>query len=252
MKKRSSERRKNASQKAREARDADLNEESDNASETAMKLDPSSIEMGNNTSTVGLVGLMQKIRKEFAMLAAMLTLQAKEHVTTLQTQLDAQAMTIQKLLDKATTLKAETAALKAENTALANAQKWSIHVFSEGSSIYTAIAKTSLNSCFSNILPVLSELTVSSTYTDTSYCIIDMFWANMTEKLKANPVTVREVIEKEIHKQQDKENWRCIAVMRNIKNHNCIWIMGRDVQETKVIKKVTEKVIVNDLRMLRD
>jgi len=78
-----------------------------------MELDPSLIEMGNNMSAVGLVGLMQKIRKEFAMLAATLTLQAKEHVATLQTQLDAQATTIQKLLDKVTTLKAETVALKA-------------------------------------------------------------------------------------------------------------------------------------------
>ncbi len=28
--------------------------------------------------------------------------------------------------------------------------------------------------------------------------------------------------------------------------------MGRDVQETKMIKKVTEKIIVSDSRMLRD
>lgn len=161
-------------------------------------------------------------------------------------------MTIQKVLDEATILKAETVALKTENITLVNAQKQSIHVLSEGLSIYTAIAKTSLNSCFSNISSVLSELTVSSTYTDTSYCTINMFWANVTEKTKVNLITVREVIKKEIYKQQGKENWRCITVMRNIKNHNHIWIMSKDVQKTKIIKKAAEKIIMSGSRVLRD
>ena len=122
-KKRSSERRKTPSQKAREAQDASWNEESDTTSDIEMKLDPSSIKIGNDMSAAGLVDLMQKIRTEFANLAATLTIQAREQAATLQAQLDTQATTIQKLLDKATLLKAETAALKAENTALTNAQK---------------------------------------------------------------------------------------------------------------------------------
>lgn len=82
-------------------------------------------------------------------------------------------MTIQKLLDKATILKAETVTLKTENIILVNVQKWSIHVLLRESSIYAAIVKTSLNSYFSNILSVLLELIISSIYTDTSYCTID-------------------------------------------------------------------------------
>ncbi len=186
------------------------------------------------------------------MLAATLTLQAKEQVATLQIQLDAKETTIQKLLDEATILKAETAALKAENAALANAQKRSIHIPSGGSPTYAAIAKTPPNSRPSNISPVSSGLTVPSTYTDTPYCTIDTSRANAAEKSKANPATVREAIEKEIRKQQGKENWRCIAVMRDVKNHNCIQITGRDVQETKMIKEVAEKVIVGGSRVLRD
>jgi len=198
-KKRSSERRKTLSQKAREARDASRNEDSDTASDIEMEVDPSSIKMGNNTSAVGLSGLIQEMRAEFAMLAATLTLQTKEQVATLQT-------IIQKLLDEVTILKAETAALKAENTALANAQKRSIHVPSGGSPTYAAIAKTPPNSHPSNISPVSSGLTVPSAYTDTPYCTIDTFQANAIEKLKANPATVRKAIEKEIRKQQGKEN----------------------------------------------
>jgi len=63
---------------------------------------------------------------------------------------------------------------------------------------------------------------------------------------------VREAIEKEIRKQQGKENWRCIAVTRDVKNHDRIRITGRDVQETKVIKEAAEKVTVGGLRVLRD
>lgn len=238
MKKRSSERRKIVSRKAREARDAALNEASDTASETVMDLDPSSIERGDDTSAVGLLGLMQKIRAEFATLAATLTQQAREQVATLlQAQLDAQATTIQKLLDEATILKAETVALKAENTALANAQKRNIHVPSEGSPTYAAIAKTPPNSRPSNISPVSSGLTVPSTYTDTPYCTIDTSRANAAEKTKANPAAVREAIEKEIPKQQGKENWR---------------FTGRDVQETKVVREAAEKITVGGSRVLRD
>jgi len=63
---------------------------------------------------------------------------------------------------------------------------------------------------------------------------------------------VRKAIEKEIRKQQGKENWRCIAVTRDVKNHDRIRITGRDVQETKVIKEAAEKVIVGGSRVLRD
>ncbi len=48
-----------------------------------MKLNFSLIKISNNMFTVDLVDLMQKIRKEFVMLAATLILQAKEHVATL-------------------------------------------------------------------------------------------------------------------------------------------------------------------------
>jgi len=82
-------------------------------------------------------------------------------------------MTIQRLLDKATILKAETVILKTENTVLVSAQKQSIHIFLKESLIYAAIIKTSLNSHFSNILSVSSELIISSTYTDMLYCTID-------------------------------------------------------------------------------
>jgi len=48
-----------------------------------MKLNFSSIKMSNNTFTVDLIDLMQKIRKEFIILMMMLILQTKEQVTTL-------------------------------------------------------------------------------------------------------------------------------------------------------------------------
>ncbi len=39
---------------------------------------------------------------------------------------------------------------------------------------------------------------------------------------------------------------------RDIKNHNYIQIIGRDVQKTKMIKEVIKKIIISDLKVLRD
>ncbi|MCJ1289357.1 hypothetical protein MMC34_000889, partial [Xylographa carneopallida] len=119
-KQRSSERRRIASQKAREAREADIDESNDIESEMALDSNPLSIEKEDDTSTADLSGLIQKMRTEFAALGEMLTQQAREQVVTLQAQLDAQAQIIQKLSDENTMLKSESAALKAEITALAN------------------------------------------------------------------------------------------------------------------------------------
>jgi len=41
-------------------------------------------------------------------------------------------------------------------------------------------------------------------------------------------------------------------VTRDIKNHNYIQIIGRDVQKTKMIKEVIKKIIISDLKVLRD
>ena len=67
MKKRSSDRKRIATQKAQVAREALLNEPSDSTSETAINMDSSTIENG------GLASLMQIIRADFASLAEILT-----------------------------------------------------------------------------------------------------------------------------------------------------------------------------------
>jgi len=41
-------------------------------------------------------------------------------------------------------------------------------------------------------------------------------------------------------------------VTEDIKNHNYIQIIGRDVQKTKMIKEVIKKIIISDLKVLRD
>ncbi|MCJ1293009.1 hypothetical protein MMC34_004562, partial [Xylographa carneopallida] len=79
-KQRSSERRRIASQKAREAREADIDESNDIESEMALDSNPLSIEKEDDTSTADLSGLIQKMRTEFAALGEMLTQQAREQV----------------------------------------------------------------------------------------------------------------------------------------------------------------------------
>ena len=248
MKKRSSDRKKIASQKVQEAREAALNEQSDISSVTNMNLDPIPIDVGQGAAIEGLAGLIQIIRAEFATLAETLT----QRLDAQATKLDAQAETIQILLEKTTNLEAEVAVLKAENTALTNVQKRSIQVPSGGSPTYAAIARTPPNSYPSNISPISSGVTVPSRYTDTPYCTIDTSRASVIEKAKTNPATIREAIEKEIRNQQGKESWRCIAVTRDVKNHDRIRITGRDAQEIKTIKEAADKVVAGGSRVLRD
>lgn len=248
--KRSSERTKTASLKAREAQETIVVEQRNFASEAAMDIDD--VRDGQERPIEGLAGLMQKMRAEFATLAEMLTQQAREQVATLQAQLDAQAATIQKLLDETTILKAEAATLKAENTALANAEKRSIQIPPGGSPTYAAVARTPPNSYPNNISPISSGLTVPSKYTDTPYCTIDTSRVDVEQKAKTNPAAVREAIEKEVRNQQGKEHWRCIAVTRDVRNHDRIRITGRDAQEIKIIKEAAEKIAVGGSRVLRD
>jgi hypothetical protein len=248
MKKRSSDRKKIASRKVQEAREAALNEQSDISSVTNMNLDPLPIDVGQRVAMEGLAGLIQMMRAEFATLAETLTQRLDAQATKLDaqaTKLDAQAATIQTLLE-------DIASLKAENIALANAQKRSIQVPSGGSPTYAAIARTPPNSYPSNLSPISSGITAPSRNTDTPYCTIDMSRASAEEKTKTNPAVVREAIEKEVRNQQGKEGWRCIAVTRDVKNHDRIRITGRDAQEIKVIKEAADKVVAAGSRVLRD
>ena len=224
MKKRSSDRKKIASRKVQEAREAALNEQSDISSVTNMNLDPLPIDVGQRVAMEGLAGLIQLMRAEFATLAETLTQRLDAQATKLDaqaTKLNAQAATIQTLLE-------DIASLKAENIALANAQKRSIQVPSGGLPTYAAIARTPPNSYPSNLSPISLGITAPSRNTDTPYCTIDISRASAEEKIKTNPAVVREAIEKEVRNQQGKEGWRCIAVIRDVKNHDRIRIIGRD------------------------
>ncbi len=182
MKKRSSQRKKIASQKAWEAREAALNDRGDTASEKVMNLDPSSIETGRNTHRrPGRLDAKDESRIRYFSGDAHPTDKRADKNNRSSTRrssnetgrssngIGRSSSHIQTLLDETTSLEAEAAALKADNMALANAQKGSIQVSSGGSPTYAAIARTPPNSYPSNISPISSGLTVPSRYTDTPW-----------------------------------------------------------------------------------
>lgn len=167
-------------------------------------------------------------------------------------QLEKQAAQLEKQASQLQEQTTEIATLRAENAALSNAQKRSIQIPSGGSPTYAAIARTPPVSQPSNISSLSTGVTALSKYTDTPYCTIDTTNTSPEEKAGVNPVVIREAIEQEIRKQQGKEGWKCVAVSRDVKNHNRIRITGRDSQEIKIIKEAAEKVARNGTRVLRD
>lgn len=91
-----------------------------------------------------------------------------------------------------------------------------------------------------------------SQYTDTAYCTIDVSHTEAGINAITNPASIRETIQKEVRNQQGKEEWKCIAVTRDIKNSNRIRITGRDQQELQMIKDAAGKIIPKGARVLKD
>ena len=88
--------------------------------------------------------------------------------------------------------------------------------------------------------------------TDTLYCTIDTSRVGEEERSKAQPGTIRKAIEEEIRTMEGQELWRCVAVMKDAKNHDRIRVTCRDEAELQKVKKAVEKSAVKGAKVLRD
>lgn len=117
---------------------------------------------------------------------------------------------------------------------------------------YAEIARTPPSSRPSNIRTLTSMGTTPSTMTDTLYCTIDTSRVGEEERSKVQPGTIRKAIEEEIRTTEGQEHWRCVAVMKDAKNHDRIRVTCRDEAELQKVKKAAEKRAVKGARVLRD
>jgi hypothetical protein len=121
-----------------------------------------------------------------------------------------------------------------------------------GSPSYAEVAGTPPSSRPSNVQTLSSVRTTPSTMTDTLYCTIDTSRVEEQEKSRVQPGAIRKAIEEEIRTMEGQEHWRCVAVMKDARNHDRIRVTCRNETELQRVKKAAEKTVMIGARVLRD
>jgi ribosomal protein S9 len=88
--------------------------------------------------------------------------------------------------------------------------------------------------------------------TDTLYCTVDTSRVEEEDKSKAQPGEIRQAIEQELRKSEDRKTWRCVAVTKDPRNTARTRITCRNEAELQLVKEAAEKSAVAGARILRD
>jgi hypothetical protein len=114
---------------------------------------------------------------------------------------------------------------------------------------YASVLTRSINPSSSASQPTAS---LASNMTSTLYCTIDVSGVGEEERSKAQPGVVRKAIEEEIRTVDGHANWRCAAVIRDVRNMERIKIACRDEAELQRVKEAAQKTVLAGARVLRD
>jgi hypothetical protein len=93
--------------------------------------------------------------------------------------------------------------------------------------------------------------TTPPTTMDMLYCTVDTSRVEEDDKDKAQPGAIRQAIEKEVRKMEGHENWRCMAVVKDIRREH-IRITCRDEVELQHVKEAAQKAAIPGARVLRE
>ena len=96
-----------------------------------------------------------------------------------------------------------------------------------------------------------SPNTTPPTTIDTLYCTVDTSRVEEDDKDKAQPGAIRQAIEKEVRKLEGRENWRCMAVVKDVRREH-IRVTCRDEVELQHVKEAAQKASIPGARVLRD
>jgi hypothetical protein len=86
---------------------------------------------------------------------------------------------------------------------------------------------------------------------DTLYCTVDTSRVGEDDKDKAQPGAIRQAIEREVRKMEGHENWRCMAVVKDVRREY-IRLTCRDEAELQHVKEAAQKISIPRARVLRD
>jgi hypothetical protein len=118
---------------------------------------------------------------------------------------------------------------------------------------YADVARTPPTSQPSNVRTLSSIRTTPSSFTDTLFCTIDTPRVSEEDRGKAQVGDVRQAIEEKVRGREGSQpNWRCVAVVKDVRNKDRIKVVCRDEAEVQLIREAAEKTMVKGARILRD
>lgn len=152
-------------------------------------------------------------------------------------------------------LKAEMTEMRAEIAVLRETiqtQRQDTQATTSATPSYAQIARTPPESQPSNLRSLSSMNTTPTSMTDTLYCTVDTSRVEEEDKSKAQPGAIRQAIEQELRKSEDRKTWRCVAATKDPRNTARIRITCRNEVELQLVKEAAEKSAVAGARVLRD
>ncbi|RKK10846.1 hypothetical protein BFJ65_g14842 [Fusarium oxysporum f. sp. cepae] len=118
---------------------------------------------------------------------------------------------------------------------------------------YADVARTPPTSQPSNVRTLSSMRTTPSSFTDTLFCTIDTSRVSEEDRGKAQVGEVRQAIEEKVRAREGGQpNWRCAAVVKDVRNEDRIKVVCRDEAELQLFREAAERTMVNGVRVLRD
>ncbi|KAH7472001.1 hypothetical protein FOMA001_g13208 [Fusarium oxysporum f. sp. matthiolae] len=118
---------------------------------------------------------------------------------------------------------------------------------------YADVARTPPTSQPSNVRTLSSMRTTPSSFTDTLFCTIDTSRVSEEDRGKAQVGEVRQAIEEKVRAREGGQpNWRCAAVVKDVRNEDRIKVVCRDEAELQLVREAAERTMVKGVRVLGD
>ncbi|KAL9568930.1 hypothetical protein ACKAV7_006944, partial [Fusarium commune] len=118
---------------------------------------------------------------------------------------------------------------------------------------YADVARTPPTSQPSNVRTLSSMRTTPSSFTDALFCTIDTSRVSEEDRGKAQVGEVRQAIEEKVRAREGGQpNWRCAAVVKDVRNEDRIKVVCRDEAELQLVREAAERTMVKGVRVLRD
>ncbi|RYC77840.1 hypothetical protein BFJ63_vAg19286 [Fusarium oxysporum f. sp. narcissi] len=101
---------------------------------------------------------------------------------------------------------------------------------------YADVARTPPTSQPSNVRTLSSMRTTPYTFSDTLFCIIDTSRVSEKDRGKAQVGEVRQAIEEKVRTREGGQpNWRCAAMVKDVRNADRIKVVCRDEAEVQLL-----------------